>query len=870
MNPKARRKFAKSGIPDLVIGNEDISRKQYGFVSIIFIATALCWSLFQLWVASPLPYMDFFSQTLNLPIISGNSVRFVHLSFALFLAFLTYPFIQKSTRTRVPLIDWLFAGGAVFCIMALYFQADALAVRSGMPSQFDVIIAICGVVILLEATRRVLGLSLVIISLIFLVYAYFGHGWLIPDIIATKGHSLESLASNQWLGTEGVFGISIGVSAEFVFLFVLFGALLEKAGAGNYFIQLAFSLLGHMRGGPAKAAILSSALTGMIAGSSIANVVTTGTFTIPMMRRVGYSREQAGAIEVASGIDGQLMPPVMGTAAFLIAEYIGIGYAEVVKAAFIPAILSYMSLLYIVHLEAIKADMKVLPPKYPRTFLYKILAFAITISSFFILAGIIYYGVSWIKDVTGDYSTYYITAILVISYIGLLRYSSRFPALKMDDPNEEALTLPETAATFKTGTHYLLPLVVLVWCLMVEELSPGTSVFWTICFITFILITQKPIIAFFKDGKEAQIRNALKSGCSDFISALITGARNMTGVAIATASAGIIVGAIALTGVGQNITELVEYISGGSFFLILVFTAFFCLILGAGLPTTATYIVVATLLAPVIQELGAQNGMDIPLVAIHLFVFYFGLMADVTPPVGLAAFAAAAISGGDPMKTSWQGTIYSMRTAILPFIFIYSTELLLIGVDSVAESIWVFIKGTIAALLFAAATQGYFLVRCKIQDTVLLLIIVFTMFCPTQIIHLITPPYSEGDIHNIEKIIEESEVGSVLKFKVSGMNDFGDEKEFTGRIRIMEGENAKERLKKFGLTLMKDEDQVMVDMVTLYSDAQKAGFNMDDVLLEAEIPNEQANPNWIVLIGLGLLGYVIYSQNRRRTLVWQV
>jgi TRAP transporter 4TM/12TM fusion protein len=855
-------------LADLVIISERGTRnKTHGASKIVITCTALLWSLFQLWIASPLPYVHFIKDVLEIPVLSSISARYVHLSFAMLLVFLTYPAGTSSSRKNIPITDWLFAIASVFCCMILYFMRGELSKRTGVPITFDIVVSMVGILLLLEATRRALGKALVIISVIFLAYAYIGNGWYIPDIIATKAHSLKSIASNQWLSTEGVFGISIGVSAEFVFLFVLFGALLEKSGAGNYFIQLAFSLLGHMRGGPAKAAVLASAFTGTIAGSSIANVVTTGTFTIPLMRRVGYSREKAGAIEVSAGVDGQLMPPVMGTAAFLIAEYIGISYVEVVKAAFLPAILSYMALLYIVHLEAVKANMRIIPKAHNKTAKTAVIHFGITVSSILIVSGLVYYVISWVKSIGGDFSPYFIAAIALASYICLLKYSSKFPPLVMDDPNKEIVELPRTFPTFISGLHFLLPLVVLVWCLVIEEMTPAASVLWAMCLIMFMLVTQNPLKEFFQNGSSAKVKTLLKSGGVDLFYGLTTGARNMLGVSIATAAAGIIVGAITLTGIGQVMTELVELVSGGSFILMLMFTAIICLILGTGLPTTATYIVVASLMAPVIRELGMKAGMDIPLVAIHLFVFYFGIMADVTPPVGLASFAAAAISGGDPIKTGIQGTIYNFRTAILPFIFMYNNEVLLIGITSIAQGIFVVVKCTIATLLFAAATQGFFIARSKIHETVLLLLVVFALFRPGYFIDIYSPPYLEGDIKNLEEIVKDAEVGQIVKFKVTGVDMMGEAKHFVARIPIHEGKTAKERLKKYGIVLDRDGNKIMVSNVTLGSEAKKRGFDVDYAITGVEVPNKQLSRNWVIGAALLALGFVVASQKKRNNMI---
>ncbi|MFN3495381.1 MAG: TRAP transporter permease, partial [Hydrogenophaga sp.] len=586
-----------------------------------------------------------------------------------------YPAFKRSPRAYVPITDWVLSIAGAFCAAYLFLFYDQLATRPGQPTPMDVYTAAVDVVLLLEATRRVLGLPMVIVAIVFLGYTFGGP--YMPDMIAHRGFSLNRAMSHQWLTTEGVFGVALGVSSGFIFLFVLFGSLLDKAGAGNYFIKSAFALLGHMRGGPAKAAVLSSAATGIISGSSIANVVTTGTFTIPLMKRVGYRGDQAGAVEVSSSVNGQIMPPVMGAAAFLMVEYVGIPYIEVMKHAFLPAIISYMALFYIVHLEALKANMVGLPRRNPGSAGSRLLSCGLTVSGFFVLAGAVYWGIGWIKDLMGGAAIWVVGAGLLGAYIGLLWFGSRQPELALDDPNAPVFELPETGPTVKSGLHYLLAVVVLIWCLMVEQMSPGLSAFWATMFMIFVMVTQKPIIAIFR--QQGAVGAAARQGFADLVDGLATGARNMIGIGVATAAAGIIVGTVSLTGVGLVMTELVELLSGGNLMLMLVLVALISLILGMGLPTTANYIVVSTLMAPVVVELGAQSGLIVPLIAVHLFVFYFGLMADVTPPVGLASFAAAAIARADPIKTGVTAFYYSMRTAILPFLFIFNTQLLLIG-----------------------------------------------------------------------------------------------------------------------------------------------------------------------------------------------
>jgi TRAP transporter 4TM/12TM fusion protein len=454
---------------------------------------------------------------------------------------------------------------------------------------------------------------------------------------------------------------------------------------------------------------VASASTGLISGSSIANVVTTGTFTIPLMKSVGYRADKAASVEVASSVNGQLMPPVMGAAAFLMVEYVGISYVQVMKHAILPALISYIALYYIVHLEALKMNLQGLPRREPLPWQRAMISTTMTVSGLVILSAIIYWGFGWLKTVFGE-STFIVIGLLMLgAYVALVRYAANFPELHMEKPDEKMEYLPEIAPTLKAGLHFLLPVAALIWNLMVEQLSPALSAFWATLFLMFILVTQRPLFALFR--RTGDVGAAAKQGFSDLFSGLVTGARNMIGIAIATATAGIIVGTVTLTGIGLAMTELVEVLSGGNLMIMLILVALICLILGMGLPTTANYIVVSTLMAPVIVELGAQTGLLVPLIAVHMFVFYFGLMADVTPPVGLASYAAAGIAKSEPMLTGLTAFGYSARTAILPFMFIFNTQLLLIGIDNIFQLILTIITATVASMMFAAATQGYFITK---------------------------------------------------------------------------------------------------------------------------------------------------------------
>lgn len=846
-------------LQDMVAAADTGARIPEGAQGKILLATALFWSLFQLWIASPLPFTDW-PLVGSFGIFNDTEVRSIHLAFAVFLAFTAYPAFASSPRHNIPVVDIAFSLFAAFCCGYLFLFYEQLTTRTGYPTTLDTVAAVAGILFLLEATRRTLGPPLMIVAIIFLGYSLAGQH--MPDIIAHKGVSLEQLINHQWLSTEGVFGIALGVSSGFVFLFVLFGALLDKAGAGNYFIQVAFSLLGHMKGGPAKAAVVSSGLTGLISGSSIANVVTTGTFTIPMMKRVGFSSEKAGAVEVASSVNGQIMPPVMGAAAFLMVEYVGISYLEVITHAVLPALISYFALVYIVHLEAVKLDMQGLPRRHAaKPWLTKILGI---LTGFLVTAGlsvIIYFSISWIKPAFGDFASLVIAVLLLAAYLWLLRIAASVPDIHMDDPDSPMMQLPEVGPTVRSGLHYLLPVVVLVWCLMVERFSPGLAAFWATVLMIFILVTQRPLIAYFRH--KGNIAKALRNGFDELIDGLIVGARNMIGIGIATATAGIIVGAVSQTGVGSVLADLVELLSMGNLLLMLVLTAVLSLILGMGLPTTANYIVVSSLLAPVVVSLGQEGGLIVPLIAVHLFVFYFGIMADVTPPVGLASFAAAAVSGGDPIRTGFQAFAYSLRTAALPFLFIFNTDLLLIDVGWL-EGIQVFIVSTIAILIFTAASQGYFVARCRWYENIILLLIAFSLFRPGYWMDKVVAPFDSINPVNVEQMLTSVPANTNIRLWIDGEDDVGNQRSFMTTLTLAEGSSGSDKLIASGVELLKSDKGMIVDFVEYDSAAQKAGLKFDQVIKTIDIPNNQPAKQWIYLPVALLLLVVVLLQRRRK------
>ncbi|MEZ3186890.1 TRAP transporter permease [Pseudomonas sp. LM13] len=830
------------------------ARLPEGPMAAVIAGLALLWSLFQLWIASPLPFV------LGFGVLNDTETRSIHLAFALLLAFLAYPAFKKSPRDRVPLFDIALGLIAAATAAYLFIAYEQLAQRPGNLTTMDLITACLGIPLLLEATRRALGPPLAIIALIFLVYSVAGP-WM-PGLLAHRGVSFTALANHQWITTEGVFGIALGVSTSFVFLFVLFGALLERAGAGHYFIQLAFSMLGHFRGGPAKAAVVASGMTGLISGSSIANVVTTGTFTIPMMKRTGFSAEKSGAVEVASSVNGQIMPPVMGAAAFLMVEYVGIPYVEVIKHAFLPALISYIALVYIVHLESLKLGLTALPrANVAKPWMQRLIGFAFGAALISGLSLGVYYGLGWLKPALGDSALWVIGALLALVYLALLKVAASNPPLPAEDPDAPLEALPQTRPVLLSGLHFLLPVVVLVWCLMIERLSPGLSAFWGSVMLVIILLTQRPLLSMLrKDG--AHEHGTFMDGVVDLREGLIAGARNMIGIGIATAAAGIIVGAVSQTGVGLVLADLVELLSMGNLLLMLLLTAFLSLILGMGLPTTANYIVVSSLLAPVIVALGQQNGLIVPLIAVHLFVFYFGIMADVTPPVGLASFAAAAVSKGDPIKTGITAFYYSLRTAALPFLFIFNTDLLLIDVDF-WHGVLIFVVATIAMLIFAAGTQGYFLVRSRWYESLLLLLVAFTLFRPGFWMDIIHDPYRDIEPTELVQALERVGEDSQLRLRVLGEDDVGDPREFVVLLAIPDGESGEEKLEKIGLMTYVEEGKVLVDSVTFGSPAAEAGLEFDQQILRVRAPTDRWPKEFIWVPGFLLFALIVWLQRRR-------
>ncbi len=617
---------------------------------------AIAMSLFQL-------YTGFFGE------LSGAKQLSIHLAFAMVLCYLFFPRSKKAPRHTVAPEDILLALLAGAASLYVFINYEHVVYSVGNPATYDILIGGGLIVLILEATRRSISPMLPIITLVFLLYAYLGP--YIPGDLAHRGFGVSRIIDHVFMSSEGLWGVPLRVSATFVFLFVLFGAFLERMGAGDYLINLSFAAMGRFRGGPAKAAVVASGAMGSISGSSIANTVTTGSMTIPLMKKVGFKPHTAGAIEVAASTNGQLMPPIMGAAAFIMAEMIGMPYFEIVKAAAIPALLSYTAIFSIVHLEALK------------------------------------------EGIT---------------------------SMRKED-------IPSLIKTFFTGIQYLIPLVVLIWLLLVWFWTPTTSAAWSILAAGAVIILNnlfRTLLSYprFQSRGEESMETAFQDYVKqpegfftrrilyEILTSLETGARNMAGIAAACACCGIIIGVITLTGLGMKMAMLISAAAGNSLFLALLFSVFACIILGMGLPTTATYIIMAALVAPAILTISQDLGAALPLVAIHLFVFYYGIVADDTPPVGLCAYAAAGISGSDPITTGLKSFRLDLAAFTLPFMFIYNTKLLMID-TSFTELAYLVPMCILGMFCWAVFIQGFWLVRTNILERLLYVGLAFLLVNPS-------------------------------------------------------------------------------------------------------------------------------------------
>ena len=745
---------------------------------------AITWSLFQLWYASPLPFILDFGKIIDVP------ARSLHLAFGLTLCFLAYPSFKSKRGEPIPIYDYFFAAIGLIATLYIFFSYESWVHRQGILAHleifnfkipYEVILGSLGIILLLEATRRAIGIPLVTIALIFLLFSIFGQS--MPDLISHQGLSITRLVGYHWFGGEAIFGIPISVSVSFIFLFVLFGAILDAAGGGKYFLNLAFALVGKMRGGPAKAAILASGLTGLISGSSVANTVTTGTFTIPIMKKTGLPAVKAGAIEVAASVNGQIMPPIMGAAAFVMAELLGISYFTVITHAILPAIICYVALFYISHLESVKLNIKGLP----------------------------------------------------------------------DDQ------IPPLGKTFLSGIHYLIPIFILIYLLLIERWTAASSVFYSILSLMVIIIVREILSA--KKNNLGPI-DGLKLGINEIIAGLEKGAINMITVSIAIATAGIIVGAVSSTGLSNNLIVVVEAIAGDNIVILLALTAFLCIVLGMGLPTTANYLVVAALMSHVVVEVAGASGYAFPLIAVHLYVFYFGLMADVTPPVGLASYAASAISKADPIRTGIQAFWYELRTAILPVVFIFNNELLLIGIENIWHGLMVLATSLLAILIFSSATQGWFVNKLRWYEIIIFIIISLSLFRPGYILDKFYPEYeySQLQLNNLKSINLKTDRD--VHIKVTRRTEYGDRY----KLFIIKKDTFNENysLKDYGINVVDQEGRMTIDTLKWNSLAKKSGIETGDVISEFKIENLD-RPNKAIIYPFSLVFFLFFGYlNYRR------
>ncbi|WP_235041417.1 TRAP transporter permease [Vreelandella profundi] len=617
----------ESNQPSTVIPGGNVIQPRMVLWLITIVAVGL--SLFQLYSAGIQPLGLFYQ-------------RSIHLALIMMLAFLMFPVFGPTSKRGVVGwgVDLVFLAGAIITGGYLVFNLDEIFSRAGFWSSTDILVACIATVTVLEASRRAVGFGMTVIGLIAIVYAFAGPRgelpWLgewMPGILEHRGYTIDRVAGQLYLGQEGIFGLPLGVAATYIFIFVLFGAFLECTGAGKFFIDMAYAATGRQRGGPAKAAVLASAGMGSISGSAIANVVTTGAFTIPLMKKLGYKAKQAGGIEAAASTGGQIMPPLMGAGAFLIAEYTNTPYLDIVKVSILPAIMYFSTVYLFVHIIALKQGMQGLP-------------------------------------------------------------------------KEE---LPQMRQVLKEGWHFLLPLAVLVW-LLALSMSPMRVGYYAVVTMVTVAVLRYALWFFFVAPRQGQpvtstsIKNVIRAGFAKLIEGLELGARNAVSVSMACAVAGIIVGVVGLTGLGLKFSSMMLAFSGGNILLALLMVLLASLVLGMGLPVTASYIVLIVLVGPALtQEFG------IPLLVAHLVVFWYSQDSNVTPPIALAGFAGAAIAGSKPMETSFQAWKFAKGLYLIPLFMVFNPEIIMGG--PVPVVIWNGVIAILALGAFAAALEGYLFTR---------------------------------------------------------------------------------------------------------------------------------------------------------------
>ena len=614
---------------------ESVFRTLHGGWALAIKIICIAFSLFQLYTAT---FGAFPTQI----------QRATHLGFALCLTYLLYPSSLKKPRDRMANSDIFLALLATWVCAYVVVNYEAIMFAAGRSTRWDMLHGALIILLVLEAARRVVGLPIALVAVFFLAYAKLGP--VIPGILGHKGATWTRILHHLYLTTEGILGMPIGVSTEFVFLFILFGAFLHRTGLGKFFIDLALALTGHQIGGPAKVAVIASGFFGTISGSSVANTVTTGTFTIPLMKSIGYRPAFAAAVESAASTGGQIMPPIMGAAAFIMSQFIGIPYIEIAKAAVLPALLYYLAVGFMVHMEAKRLNLKGIPKE----------------------------------------------------------------------------NLPSAKKTLMSGGHLLLPIILMVY-MLTQGYTPSKSAVYSIGMTLVVAILRGAIDLFAKIAKEGHffqnVSLFVKEWTNVIIDALDSGARSALSVAIACACTGIVIGIVTLSGVGLKIAHAIVALSGGHLFSTLVLTMIASIILGMGLPTTAKYIILATMAAPAIQ------GFGIPILAAHLFIMYFGIFADLTPPVALVAYAAAGIAKSDPNETGFAGLRLALAGFIIPYIFVYSPGLLMID-TTLPEILLIIVSAVIGICSLGFASVGYWKRSLNILERLILFVSAVSLIFP--------------------------------------------------------------------------------------------------------------------------------------------
>ena len=560
--------------------------------------------------------------------ITAQIVRASHLSFVMLLAYLLFPMKKNMVKNKLPWYDIILAIISSSSWGYIVFNFDSLVRRAGIYNTIDIIVGIISIILVFEACRRIVGFPILIISIIFIIYALFGA--YAPGFLNHRGYSIQRLVSHLFYNTEGIMGTPIGASSTFIFLFIFFGALLDKTGIGQFFIDICNAIAGGFDGGPAKVAVLTSAMFGTVSGSSVSNTVGTGSFTIPMMKSLGYRPEFAGAVEASSSTGGQLMPPIMGAASFLMAESLGIPYIQVAKAAIIPALLYFTGIFIMVHLEAKKTGLKGLP-----------------------------------RD-----------------------------------------SLPKIIELITKKGYLIIPLATIIYFFILGK---------TAIYAGLMGIIAAGLVAIINSVIDLLNKREVSFGLNEIIDVFVNASRNIISVAIACAMAGVIIGVITLTGLGLKIGAGLISISGGISLFLLFLTMISSIILGMGVPTTANYLITSTIAA------GAIIGLGYEPLAAHMFVFYFGIIADVTPPVALAAMAGSAIAKSDPLKTGIEATKLSIGAFIIPYMFIFNPEILMIN-TTIKEVIPILITSLIGMFGVSAGLEGYVFKKCKPYERILFII----------------------------------------------------------------------------------------------------------------------------------------------------